>query len=95
VIVRPTHTDNSSATFATLLLVGTTNIFENYKKPSLVDALANAWNSYSTLLIIDPVVDLSRMTEAMSKETLSVSIYSPLEKSIQLSLRVVQIVSNN
>jgi hypothetical protein len=89
------YTDSSSASFYTNILVGTADIYENYKKYSLIDALASAWNAYSSILIIDPVVDLSPMTEAMRKETSSASIYSPLEKSIQLGLKVVLIDSNN
>lgn len=88
------YTDVSSEDYYSDIIVGTGDIFPNYKKYSLVDGLANVWNAYTAVIVVDPVVDFGPMSEKNRGETWSKSIYSPFEKSTTMNIKRVLIESN-
>jgi hypothetical protein len=89
------YTDSSTADTQTIKFVGTSDIYKLAAKHSLVEALANTWNAYSVIFIIDSVVAFSPMTQNYRRETSSVSVYSPLEKLYENTRVVsVEIVGN-
>lgn len=88
------YEDTSTSQVHSLKFVGTGNIYPKYEKTTLVNALAYTWNAYTTIIIIDSVVELGPMTDYAAKTTSSASIYSPLEKSFVSSRKTVNIIGN-
>jgi hypothetical protein len=82
------YTDNTSDTFYKFVDI-------NSNGDNLAESLADIWQAYTNVKIYVPSVKLSPMTEAFMKASSSVSIYSPLQKTISLNRKSIIIESND
>jgi hypothetical protein len=87
------YTDNSSEDLISVLEVGSLNVYGNLNKHGLAESLAKVWQAYASIVLTDQVVDFSALSESFRKQTSSVSVFSPLQKTVSLSRRAVYLES--